>query len=252
MTTVILADPEATARWRQMQAFEAAGFSVLTAAQPHDLNRQLLECTPDALIVDRRLAGPGGEVVSRLRTNPRYQRPACGVLSLLPSEPERRALLRAGADWYIDKSALVSSLASAVRAQLDSGGLARLPGRQAPRARVALPVEYTRGGATASGETLNLGADGMFLRTPSPSKAGSIVLLGFALPTCRRWECFGRVVWTQRPGDERDHPFGMGIQFVDLEAEAKAALASFVEAAILVPECPVPAPRLPASRPGTG
>ncbi len=249
MTTVILAEPEATARWVWKREFECAGFTVSTAAHLDDLDRCLAQCTPDALILDRRLAGPSGEVVSRLREDPSLHRPACFVLALLPSGPDRHALLRAGADWYIDKNALVSSLPRAARAQVGPEWPVRSAVRWAPRALVSLPVEYSHGGRVGAGETLNLSGDGMFLKTPRPLEPGELVLLGFALPGARRWECFGRVVWNRSPADSQVYPVGMGIEFLALGSEEQAGLAAFVGAAKVARLLASPAPEPPAPAP---
>ena len=108
VTTVILAEPEASARWVRTREFEAAGFTVLPAADEAALDRALAQGDPEALVVDRRLVGPAGEWLRRLRQDPRPRRPESYVLALVPSGPERQALLEAGAAWYIDKTALAS------------------------------------------------------------------------------------------------------------------------------------------------
>ena len=243
MMTVILAEPEATARWIWKREFECAGFTVSAVAQREELDRCLGQGThQDVLILDRRLAGPSGEVVSRLRKDHSLHRPACFVLALLPSGPDRTALLQAGADWYIDKNALVSSLPRAVRAQVGPEWPVRSPARWAPRALVSLPVEYSHGGGVGAGETLNLSAEGMFLKTVRPGEPGDLVLLGFALPGARRWECFGRVVWNRSPADSQIYPVGMGIEFLALGSEEQAGLAAFVGATKVARMLPSPAP----------
>lgn len=226
MTTVILAEPEAPARWVRTREFEAAGFTVLPAADEAELDVALAQPGPEALVVDRRLVGPTGERLRRLRQDPRRRDTGCYVLVLVPTGPDRQTLLEAGADWYIDKTALVSSLARAVRAQIHSvrPPAGRRP-RLAPRTRVALPIEYSPRGSVGSGETRDLSPAGLFVVTANPAAVGEMVLLGFTVQGARRWECFGRVLWNRRAGDAQPFPAGMGLEFVDLQPEATAALA---------------------------
>ncbi len=234
MTTVLLAEPEPVARGVGKQQLESAGFTVLTAAREEDLDRYLAQVDAQALVLDRRMAGPSGEVVRRLREQQR--RTACYVLALLPSGPDRQALLEAGADWYIDKNALLTPLPSAVLAGLTQAALpATSPIRPAPRVRIGLAVEYCHAGRMASGETINISPGGMFLKTPSPLDPGSLILIKFSLPGHRPWECFAQVMWRRNPEDEHPYPAGMGIQFLELEPEARTALADFVAARLAAP-----------------
>ncbi len=224
--TVMLAEPLPSARGTREREFVREGFAVFTIADAGELVRWLLQVEPDALVLDRRMAGPSGEVVQWMREHPPLRRTACYVLVLVPGEEDRQMLLEAGADWYIDKNALVNPLATVVRAGLEPGILGPLPPpRLAPRIRVAQPVEFLHAGRVASGETLNISQTGMFLKTPCPLDPGAQTLLGFSLPGQRRWECFARVAWCCRPEEDLPHPAGMGLQFLELEPDARAALA---------------------------
>jgi hypothetical protein len=227
MATVILAEPEASARWVGTREFEAAGLAVFPAADEGALDRRLAQLDPAALVADRRLVGATGERLRRLRRDPRRQHTLCYVLALIPSAAERQVLLEAGADWYIDKTALAGSLASAVRAQLQPAPppAARSP-RVVPRTRIALPVEYSPRGRVDDGETRDLSTAGVFVRTPNPVGVGELVLLGFSLTSPRRLECFGRVQWNRRGDPVQPYPAGMGLQFVDEQPGVTNALGA--------------------------
>jgi len=229
--TVLLAEQHPTARRAREREFEQAGFSVLTIPDEGELVRWLLQVAPDVLVLDRRLAGPSGEVVHWMREHPQLRRAACYVLALVPSPREREVFLEAGADWYIDKNALVNPLPSVVRAGLDPTTLwPPPPTRAAPRVRVAQAVEFAHGRRTASGETLNISQSGMFLKASKALDVGAHLLLSFSLPGHRRWECFAQVAWIRRPDDEHPYPPGMGLHFLELEPDAEAALAAFLAA----------------------
>ncbi len=227
MKTVIVAEPQALARNSWQRDFTGAGFAVFTAADEAELDGLLAQGLPDVLVADRRLVGPAGERLRRLRAAP-GRCPLCVVLALLPAEDDRQALVAAGADWYVDKAALASDLSSAVKAGLDEPPPPDLVLRVAPRTLVALRVDYSQGPHRASGETLNLSDSGMFIQTPRPAAVGTLLLLGFALPGARGRECFARVAWIRRPTDADCGLPGMGVQFVALNPEARGALAAFV------------------------
>ncbi len=226
MTTVVLAEPEASARWVRTREFEADGFTVFPAADETQLNRRLAELDPAALVVDRRLVGPTGEQLRRLRQDPRLRHALCYVLALVPTASERQVLLEAGADWYIDKTALAGSLAKAVRAQIHPPPppAGRSP-RAAPRTRIALAVEYCPRGRVDSGETRDLSVAGVFVRTPNPAAVGELVLLAFTAMGPRRLERFGRVQWNRQGDTDQPYPAGMGLQFVDQQPSVTSALA---------------------------
>ena len=226
MTAVILAEPEASARWVGTREFEAAGFTVFPAGDEAELDRRLAQLDPAALVADRRLVGPTGERLRRLRQDPRRQHTLCYVLALVPSASERQVLLEAGADWYIDKTALVGFLAGAVSAQIRPAPppAGRSP-RVAPRTRIVLPIEYSPRGRVDLGETRDLSAAGVFVRTPSPADVGELLLLGFTGMGPRRLECFGRVQWNRQGETLQPYPAGMGLQFVDAQPSVTAALA---------------------------
>lgn len=235
MSTLILAEPRLSTREDWRRGCERAGLTVLPAANEDQLDALLSWGAPDALVVDRSLAGPSGERVRRLR-EVAGRGPACLVLALLPTEADRQRLWAAGADWYIHRPAFVSYLPNAVRAMLEAGPWpAGPPPRGAPRALAALPIDYWYGTGAGSGETLNLSEDGMFIETPGPAAAGTLLLLGFTLPRARRWECFARVVWKRGPANGNGYPVGMGVRFVDLDPEAQEVLAAVVRAARTAP-----------------
>lgn len=242
--SVILAEPDPTARLVQQWEFERAGFTVFAVDRAEDLDRCLNQRDPYALVIDRSVAGPSGEVVRRVRERLQGRQVPCFVLAVSPSRPDRQALLQAGADWYIDKNGLITSLPSAVRAELEpTAPWAPPPGRVAPRLQVGLGVEYLFAGRVAVGETFDISQTGMFVKTSTPPAVDSRLLFGFSLPGGQPWQCFARVVWNRPPTGEDRHPSGMAVQFLDLDPEAQATLADFILAA----RCATPS--LPASRP---
>jgi uncharacterized protein (TIGR02266 family) len=229
VATVLLAEPQVTARQVREREFARAGFAVSAITDSGELVRWLLEMAPDVLVLDRRMAEQGCELVEWMREHQQLRRTVCYVMALVPNPEERRLFLAAGADWYLDKNALVNPLPTVVRAALDPAALGALPPqRLAQRFTVKVPVEFMHGRRVTVGESLNISQTGMFLKTPTPLQTGSQTLAGFALPGHRRWETFARVVWTRHPGEEAPSPPGMGLHFFELEPDARAELDVFL------------------------
>jgi uncharacterized protein (TIGR02266 family) len=101
--------------------------------------------------------------------------------------------------------------------------------RTAPRASVALGVDYTHADCVGTAKTLNLSQDGMFILAEKPPEIGTHLVLHFALPDSDPVEVTARVVWIRGPGDEHPYPAGMAVKFLELPPEVRPAIAAFVE-----------------------
>ena len=73
----------------------------------------------------------------------------------------------------------------------------------------------------------NLSAGGMFIDSPVPAAAGTVLDLAFDLPGLGRVRCAGRVRWnTDVAAGRARHP-GMGVAFEPLNESDRALIASF-------------------------
>lgn len=187
--------------------------------------RTAVAAVPDAILLDAQLPDLDGfEVCRRLRGDPVTE----GIpVILLPGTHKLEARNCAG-----EASAVVS-----VPASVDPSRLLNvinvvlttpLTRRAAPRAPVALGVDYQYGNCTGAAKTLNLSEGGMFIVMPDPPAVGTRVHLEFALPDGEPWEATAEVVWIRTPGEQHPYPPGMGVQFVELPAEAQPRIAAFV------------------------
>jgi uncharacterized protein (TIGR02266 family) len=132
--------------------------------------------------------------------------------------------------------------------------------RAAVRVPLGLPVNYTVGRWESQGVLFNLSKTGIFLSTDLPVEAGRRVRLQFILPGVPRlFNIAGVIVWTASSPDGVT-PSGMGVKFLDLDAQTGGELATFVtlEGQRLNPP-PMPAgapggegPRDPGDAPGGG
>jgi hypothetical protein len=77
-------------------------------------------------------------------------------------------------------------------------------------------------------DSADVSGGGAFLRSDMLFEVGELLMLQFSLPDGRAIRVRGRVVRASRGGQEgndgKDRPPGMGIEFVDLAAEDRAAI----------------------------
>ncbi len=96
----------------------------------------------------------------------------------------------------------------------------RLSNRVPLERQVKLHFEDFEGFVTEC--SMNVSATGMFIRCSDPQPAGSSLELEFSLtdgdPLIRG---YGEVMWARRHGAGPDHPAGMGIRFLHLDAESR-------------------------------
>ncbi len=96
--------------------------------------------------------------------------------------------------------------------------------RTSVRLKVGLPIEYLRSGMWHVSGTFNLSPWGVFIRTADPGESGEQMILRFQLPDQEKpIRVVGRVVWTNADSSKWGGA-GMGIQFIDLGAEERAAI----------------------------
>ena len=101
--------------------------------------------------------------------------------------------------------------------------------RSSPRLGIQIPVEYQSLKAFRAGRSLDVSARGMFLRTSQVYPVGEDILVRFNLPgLARPFKAVARVVWSSATDTPQGLPAGMGVQFLDLEAQEQAAVEQYV------------------------
>ncbi len=105
--------------------------------------------------------------------------------------------------------------------------------RSHPRAPLAMKVRYTTPeGKQFDSLTGGIGAGGLFIESSTPLTPGTELSVEFALPD-RPWEkhkAKAKVVWT-RNKPERHLLFpGMGVQFTNIDKDARKELVELVDA----------------------
>lgn len=108
-----------------------------------------------------------------------------------------------------------------------------LNSRNYPRAPLAVKVRYaTKDGKKFESLTGGLGGGGLFIESSSPLPQGSELTIEFSLPDrpAERLSARARVAWV-RTKPERYLLFpGMGVQFTDIEPDARQRLEELVMA----------------------
>jgi uncharacterized protein (TIGR02266 family) len=97
--------------------------------------------------------------------------------------------------------------------------------------RAPLTVEVTLSSEHTfySGVTNDISEGGIFVATYTPPPIGAIVRLTLTLPSYGEWPITGEVRWTRALRQTSDEfPPGCGIRFVEIPAEAIAAIRAFV------------------------
>ncbi|MCP4714575.1 MAG: TIGR02266 family protein [Deltaproteobacteria bacterium] len=101
--------------------------------------------------------------------------------------------------------------------------------RITPRIATKIEITFKEPKSFIKTYMLNVSNGGVFISTEDPLSLDSQVALIMQLPEQKeQMEITGRVVWNNPRGRKNSFPKGMGIQFVDLSAEHKEIIESFV------------------------
>ncbi len=134
---------------------------------------------------------------------------------MTPIDPESAA----GAAEYA-----ASRAASGAEAEIET----EIERRRSPRASLIVRVRYGSVDAVFSEFTRNVNEGGVFIKTDNPAEAGTRVNLEFELPGgAGTIKATGRVTHVQERGNAID-PRGMGVQFEELDADARERINDFV------------------------
>jgi CheY-like chemotaxis protein len=105
-------------------------------------------------------------------------------------------------------------------------------GRSIARVLTDIPVEFSHSNRVLSGEILNISEDGVFISTEEHLETGNILSMKFILLKDDgdiEIETEGEVMWGDESGEGQKLLNGVGIQFSNISAKDRTAIASFVE-----------------------
>jgi type IV pilus assembly protein PilZ len=99
--------------------------------------------------------------------------------------------------------------------------------RKSERTGLVVRVDYRTVDELFTEFTQNINEGGLFVETETPHPTGTVVWLQFRVPgSDDPLDVEGRVVWTQAPGS--GEPSGMGIEFDDLDRQARERINQLV------------------------
>ena len=100
--------------------------------------------------------------------------------------------------------------------------------QRAPRLQHEVMVQVTSSHGTFSGWGTNLSSGGVFVNAQSAPPVDTAVEILLQLPGQPECKLHGRVAWTRQVGPEVDAP-GMGVQFLETDAETQKLVAEMIE-----------------------
>jgi type IV pilus assembly protein PilZ len=104
--------------------------------------------------------------------------------------------------------------------------------RDQPRLSLVLKVRYTTaGGKTIESRAGGIGGGGLFIESVSPLPVGTDISLEFALPDQpAEWlHAKGAIAWVCPKPDHYTFSPGMGVQFTDIQLDARARIVELVK-----------------------
>ncbi len=173
----------------------------------------------------------GGQSGSASRTT---AAPVPSLKALRPEVPDvvmrlvERALHRGNEDGFSDMAEMQKALVAATEAiSLDSPVVDRSRRRHV-RAPYITPARLTVGTQTIDGRTEDLSANGLMLLLPTMPAQDARVQIRFALPTTGAYVATQAIVRWRRQQEGRALSCAVGIEFTALQADARAAIETFV------------------------
>lgn len=221
--TVVIADDTAYVRDRFAAALQNAGHlavGVKSASELLALVRSDLEQI-DLLVLDLRLPNAAGvSLVRSIRELDRGKLPILIFSGTIASADEVRELAALGVAGYINEYCSVHYILPSLAPHLFPDNFNR---RSSSRLLLGLPVSYRFNNTITSALTLNLGKDGLAIRTMSPLTENTKLRLRFQLPgSGGNIEAESRVAWS-------DQQVGMGVQFERLEPADQVTIDEFID-----------------------
>lgn len=100
--------------------------------------------------------------------------------------------------------------------------------RSTSREPIKIPIDYSAVDVFFSEFASNINEGGMFIETDNPAELDDVVQLQMRFPELESpVQVGGRVAWTS--DGKEDGPPGMGIEFLDLTAEARDTINQVVQ-----------------------
>ena len=220
--TVLIADDTPFVRDRFKSALEHAGHRAYTVRSAAELlarvRADLSEI--DLVVVDLRLPHAGGvEMVRSIRKLDAGKLPILVFSGTINAASEIRDLAGLGVAGYVNEHSAAQQILPSLAPHLFPDSFNR---RNSARVVVGIPVAYRVANTIAAAATLNLGRNGVAIRTLSPLESSARARVRFRLPNTQDdVDVEARVAWS-------DARVGMGLEFERLAPSDRSAVERFV------------------------
>ncbi|MGB6992602.1 MAG: PilZ domain-containing protein [Thermoanaerobaculia bacterium] len=95
--------------------------------------------------------------------------------------------------------------------------------------RTEIDVRFPHFQGFVTGISSDLSTTGMFVESDRPQPVGSVFAFKFHIEDWELIQGTARVVWTRDRSEGKDRPAGMGVQFIDLDAQSRRMVRWLVE-----------------------
>ena len=221
--TVLIADDTPFVRDRFKSALEHAGHRACMVRSAAELlarvRADLAEI--DLVMVDLRLPHAGGvDLVRSIRKLDGGKLPILVFSGTITAASEVRDLATLGVAGYVNEYSAAQHILPSLAPHLFPDNFNR---RNSPRVVLGIPVAYRVANSIAAAVTLNLGRNGVAIRTMSPLDSSSRARVRFRLPNAKAdVDADARVTWS-------DGRVGMGLEFERIESADRNAVEQFVD-----------------------
>lgn len=203
------------------------GYNAFTANSTETALQKLRQNLPDMVMCEAKLPdGTGFDLCRSIKANPATSNTTLIMVTTDNSETTRKAAIECGCSDYLTKPVTSRQIFWVLEQNIGNKK------RQKIRTDLCLRVEVREGGRNHILFSQNIGEGGVFLKSASPLPVGSLLDLNLKLPRHPKpLKVRGEVVYTFGT-NAVGHPAGMGIKYVNLDAETNAVLSNFAESCL--------------------
>jgi CheY-like chemotaxis protein len=220
--TVLIADGTPFVRERFRSALERAGHRACTVQNAAELLARVGAGLSDIdlVVVDLRLPQAGGvDLVRSIRELDGGTLPILVFSGTITAASEVRELTELGVAGYVNEHSAAPHILPSLAPHLFPDNFNR---RNSSRVVLGIPVAYRVANTIATAVTLNLGKNGVAVRTMSPLDSSVRARIRFRLPRASQdVDADARVTWS-------DHRLGMGLEFERIDSADQSAVDEFV------------------------
>jgi uncharacterized protein (TIGR02266 family) len=232
--TILLADDTQFFLELEKSFFRREDFTLVTASNGLEALELVSSAAPDLVFLDLFMPDMDGvECCRRIKAGPNSGRIPVIIVTVSGKEENLERCRQAGCDEIIFKPINRELFISSAKKYL--GIQERATVRYAARLKIHFGKES---GQQLSDFTINLSTGGVFLETTKLLEENSPLSAEFVLPQSDFIiRCNARVAWVNHPDSIKNQslPVGMGIQFIDLNAESMDAIRSYIKEESLLP-----------------